>query len=61
MFTTAPAGMKLDSLAEMIQWAPRIKARAIDTTDMPFLNKTKMTDDERATLASWIAQGSPTQ
>ncbi|HHJ35159.1 MAG TPA: hypothetical protein ENJ87_05280 [Gammaproteobacteria bacterium] len=54
VFTTAPAGVMLDTAAQMRQWASRIKARAIDSADMPFLNKTKMTDEERRLLARWV-------
>ena len=61
MFTIAPMGVTLDTLLEAQQWAPRIKARTIDTPDMPFLNKTNMTDAERNTLAQWIAAGEPAQ
>jgi len=59
VFTIAPGGVELDTLQQMKQWAPRIQARAIDSTDMPFLNKTGMTEQERAILAHWIAQGAP--
>lgn len=59
VFTTAPLGMMLDTLDEMQQWAPRIKARSVDTSDMPFMNKTGMTDQERATIAAWVAAGAP--
>jgi uncharacterized membrane protein len=43
-------------MASIKQWAPRIKARVLDSKDMPFMNKTQMTDDERNTLAIWLAQ-----
>ena len=55
VFTVAPAGVMFDSLAEVRQWAPRIKARTIDSNDMPFMNKTAMTDQERASLGRWLA------
>ncbi|MCZ6828312.1 MAG: urate hydroxylase PuuD [Gammaproteobacteria bacterium] len=61
VFTVAPGGVTLDSIAEIQQWAPRIKARTIDSNDMPFLNKTEMTVEERAIIASWIAAGAPGQ
>ena len=61
VFTAAPLGVMLDSLAEMKQWAPRIKARSIDTLDMPFMNKTGMTDEERQLVGSWIAAGAPAE
>jgi len=59
VFTVAPGGVMLDTPARMASWAPRIKARSIDTHDMPFLNKTGMTDAERGLLARWIAAGAP--
>jgi len=57
VFTLAPAGVLLDTQAQVKQWAPRIKTRVIDTKDMPMLNKTKMTNAERAQLASWLKAG----
>lgn len=57
VFTVAPAGVVLDSLADMQKWAPRIKARTIDSTGMPYLNKTKMTTEERRVVARWIHTG----
>lgn len=59
VFVVAPSGVLLDTMAQMQQWAPRIKARSIDNKDMPFLNKTNMTDAERALVGSWIAAGAP--
>ncbi len=56
IFTIAPAGIIFSDLATIKQWAPRIKARVIDAKDMPFMNKTQMTDDERNTLAIWLAK-----
>lgn len=59
VFTAAPGGVMLESVEQMRQWAPRIKARSIDSHDMPFMNKTNMTDTERALIAQWIAAGAP--
>ncbi len=53
IFTVAPAGVMFDSTAQMEQWAPRILARAVQSHDMPLMNKTAMTDAERAALGSW--------
>jgi len=53
VFTVAPAGVMFDSVAQMEQWAPRIVARAVQSHDMPLMNKTAMTDEERAALGSW--------
>ncbi|MFQ3266029.1 MAG: putative membrane protein, partial [Colwellia sp.] len=30
--------------------------RVIDSKDMPFMNKTKITDEERLTLSLWLNQ-----
>ena len=56
IFTIAPAGIIFSDEASIKQWAPRIKARVIDAKDMPFMNKTHMTDEERNTLAIWLAK-----
>jgi uncharacterized membrane protein len=56
IFKIAPAGIIFSDEASIKQWAPRIKARVIDAKDMPFMNKTQMTDDERNTLAIWLAK-----
>jgi len=37
--------------------APRILVRAVETRTMPLGNLTGMTEEERATLGAWIAQG----
>ena len=60
-FSVAPGGVVLDSLAQMRQWAPRIQVRSIHSEDMPFLNKTNMTDWERELVARWIDAGAPAQ
>lgn len=59
VFTVAPGGVMLDNVEQMVQWAPRIKRRSIDSHDMPFMNKTGMLDEERAIVAQWIAAGAP--
>jgi len=56
IFKTPQGGVIFNGIDSIKQWAPRIKARAIDTQDMPFMNKTKMTEQERQQLAGWIAQ-----
>lgn len=55
IFKSAQAGIVFSDINSIEQWAPRIKARVIDAKDMPFMNKTKMTDEERNTLAIWLA------
>ncbi|MGC1507383.1 urate hydroxylase PuuD [Ketobacter sp.] len=54
IFKAAPGGVKLDTEQEMMQWAPRIMARSVSSKDMPFMNKTAMTDEERIKLGTWI-------
>ena len=55
IFTIAPAGIVFSDIHTIKQWGPRIQARVIDAKDMPFMNKTAMTDDERMRLAIWLA------
>lgn len=54
VFKSAQAGIVFSDISSIKQWAPRIKARVIDAKDMPFMNKTNMTNDERDTLAIWL-------
>ena len=56
VFKVAPSGVQFDTITQMEQWAPRILARSVSSHDMPFMNKTGMTEDERATLGSWVNQ-----
>jgi uncharacterized membrane protein len=59
VFTVAPGGVLLETASQMKQWAARIKARSVDSHDMPFMNKTGMTDAERAIVGQWITAGAP--
>ncbi|MEH6582967.1 MAG: urate hydroxylase PuuD [Halioglobus sp.] len=59
VFKIAPMGVALDTLPQMKQWASRIKARAVDAPDMPFMNKTGMTDEERQLVGAWVTAGAP--
>lgn len=56
IFKTPQGGVIFTDVASIKQWAPRIKARVINSRDMPFMNKTKMTDEERLTLSLWLNQ-----
>jgi len=56
MFKTPQAGVIFTDLASIEQWAPRIQARVIDSKDMPFMNKTKMTEEERLQLSIWLSK-----
>lgn len=59
VFTAAPGGVMLETNGQIVQWASRIKARSVDSHDMPFMNKTGMTDDERTLVGLWVAAGAP--
>jgi uncharacterized membrane protein len=53
MFVIAPMGLMLDSWQQIEQKAPLINLRVAVTKDMPFLNKTAMTDAQRQLIANW--------
>jgi uncharacterized membrane protein len=56
-FGAAPGGVKYDSPEQILAYAARIRDRAVVTRTMPPANKTNMTEEERAVLERWIAQG----
>jgi uncharacterized membrane protein len=56
-FKVAPVNVRFDKPDEIQLMAPRIKARAVDSDQMPFNNKTGMTVQERAELGRWILDG----
>jgi uncharacterized membrane protein len=56
-FPVPPNGIVLEEPREIRALAPRIMARAVVTRTMPLGNLTGMTEEERATLGAWIAQG----
>ncbi|WP_373995559.1 hypothetical protein [Alteromonas sp. KUL49] len=49
----APLGVVLDTWADIERFAPQIVRRTSMTKDMPFMNKTGMTEEERAELLRW--------
>ncbi|WP_026970279.1 urate hydroxylase PuuD [Aliagarivorans marinus] len=55
VFTIAPGGAAFDNWQDVQRWSPRIIARAVDSADMPFMNKTEMTEQERETLRQLLA------
>jgi len=59
VFKVAPGNVMFDSLEQMQRSAVRIRARAVDTQTMPFMNKTQMTDGERSIIGQWIKAGTP--
>lgn len=52
-----PAGVSFDDPAQIVALAGRIRERAVVSRTMPPLNRTRMTDQERALLAAWIDAG----
>ena len=50
-----PAGVNFDSESQIRALISRIEERAVKTKTMPPANKTRITDEERAMLAAWIA------
>ena len=55
-FHQAPAGVVLETSAELEHLAPLIRQFAVQTKTMPLANKTGMTDAERALLGRWLDQ-----
>ncbi|MFM9886100.1 MAG: urate hydroxylase PuuD [Burkholderiales bacterium] len=58
-FQQPPNGLKLDTPELVKAAAQRIHQQTIATKAMPIGNLTKMTDEERALLARWLAGGAP--
>jgi len=56
-FPIAPGGLVLDTADLMQQHAARIKLRVVQQRNMPLLNKSGMTDDERALIGAWVDSG----
>jgi len=57
LVSAAPAGIVLDTAAQIHAQAAQINAVAVDTHVMPRGNATHMTDAERKLLGAWIAGG----
>ncbi len=58
-FSTAPAGVTLDTPKEIAARADDIE-RVVSSKAMPLGNVTEMTSEERAALLAWLAQGAST-
>ena len=56
-FAAAPAGVLLQTRAQIVAQAPRIWQQTVQTRAMPIGNLTGMTEEERARLGAWIAAG----
>jgi len=59
IFVVAPSGVKFDSWEEIQRWSFSIVNRTAVSKDMPFLNKTKMTEEERQMIAAYFKQNPP--
>jgi len=56
-FAAPPLGVMLDTPDRIKAAAPRIYQQVIATQSMPLGNLTQMTDDERALIGHWLADG----
>jgi uncharacterized membrane protein len=61
VFKVAPNNVKFDTPEQIQQLAERIRDRAVRQRTMPLVNKTEMTDMERAELGAWIDAGARLQ
>jgi uncharacterized membrane protein len=50
-------GVVFDTPEQIVSLRARIRARAVELRNMPLVNKTQMTDEEREILRRWIDQG----
>ncbi len=57
MFLAPPNGIVFEDPATIQRLASRIHERVWVTKTMPFINKTGMTDDERALVGRWVEGG----
>lgn len=57
VFTEAPNGVMYDDAQILKSLAPKIRDRVVIQKDMPLLNKTKITEDERKIIGQWINEG----
>ncbi len=56
IFTEPPKGLILETEEQMLKVIPQLYQQVVAAKTMPLINKTKITDEERAILASWISQ-----
>jgi uncharacterized membrane protein len=54
MFVIAPLGLMFDTWQQIQQRASVINRRAVITKDMPMMNKTGLTQDERQIIGEWF-------
>jgi uncharacterized membrane protein len=55
-----PKGIVFDTADQIAANAPKI-SETVGNRYMPIGNLTQMTDDERALIVAWFAQGAPTK
>jgi uncharacterized membrane protein len=53
-FDAPPAGVVLETRAEIVERAKAVEEQAVQTKAMPLGNVTGMTDEERETLGAWL-------
>lgn len=56
IFTIAPLGLKLETWTQIQNNASKIINRTVTSKDMPLMNKTNMTEQERQLLLTWFNQ-----
>jgi uncharacterized membrane protein len=56
LFVIAPLGLMLDSWQQIEARAPLIYQRAVVSKDMPLMNKTGMTEEDREAIRIWFEQ-----
>ncbi len=56
-FPVAPGNIVFDTPERIVAMAARIKDRAVVNKTMPFLNRTEMTEEERAAIGKWVDAG----
>ncbi|CAN5261212.1 urate hydroxylase PuuD [soil metagenome] len=56
-FAAAPAGILLETPAQLRQHGARVYRQAVQLKTMPLANLTRMTDAERAALGTWFESG----
>ncbi len=61
VFKVAPNNIMFDTPEQIRLMKDRIYARAVQQRTMPLVNKTKITDMERAELGAWIESGAKLQ
>jgi uncharacterized membrane protein len=59
-FAQPPKGVVLETPEQIVANAPKI-AETVNNKYMPIGNLTQMTDDERALIVTWFAQGAATR